>query len=69
MCSNRYIQIRINDNQYNLLKNKISALGYKTISQFARDRLFMDDLQTIILLKEIKGLVKETAQGKSKNDN
>lgn len=63
MSKSRYVQVRLTEKQYSLLQNQMEYLGYKTLSQFARDRLFMDGLQTITLLKEIKGiLIKETAQ-------
>jgi len=53
MNSNRLINIRVSKRQYEMIKNRMDYMGYRSMSQFVRDCTLRDDLATLILLKDI----------------
>jgi len=59
MPNSRYLQVRLNETQYSLLKNKMEYFGYKTLSQFVRDCIFKEDLASIKILKDIQEKVEK----------
>ena len=53
MTQSRLINIRVSENQYNLVINRMENLGYRNMSQFIRDCMLRDDLSSLKMLKEI----------------
>ncbi|HLP79248.1 MAG TPA: hypothetical protein VK158_01300 [Acidobacteriota bacterium] len=57
MKGNRKLMIRVTEQQYELIKNRMANFGHTTISQYARDCMTRDDLHTLTILREIKLLL------------
>ncbi len=53
MPSNRIIQIRVTQRQFERIQLRKEALGYATCSQFIRDLMLKEDLSTYKMIKEI----------------
>lgn len=53
MTQNRVIQIRVTEKQFERVRLRKEALGYKTLAQFVRDILLKEDLATYKMLQEI----------------
>jgi len=53
MCRSRLVNVRLSERQYNLLINRMEAIGYRNMSQFIRDSCLRDDLSTLKLLRDI----------------
>ena len=44
MAKTRYIQVRVNQDQFERIKNNVSAKGKKTVSEYARDLMLEKNL-------------------------
>lgn len=44
MAKTRYFQVRVNQDQFDRIKNNASAKGYKTTSSYARDLMLEKNL-------------------------
>ncbi|HIH39128.1 TPA: hypothetical protein HA219_00160 [Candidatus Woesearchaeota archaeon] len=44
MSKTRYVQVRVNQDQLERIKNNASAKGYRTISHYARDLMLEKNL-------------------------
>ena len=44
MPKNRYVQIRVSQDQFDRIKNNASAKGYRTVSHYARDLMLEKNL-------------------------
>ena len=47
MSKTRYIQIRVDEGQFERIKNNVSAKGYKTTSEYIRDLMLEKGLALV----------------------
>lgn len=67
MCSNRIVQVRLTERQYERVLLRKDNAGYTTLSQFIRDLLLKEDLAVLKMLQEIhKKLIGYDKNGKNK---
>lgn len=57
MATTVKLTIRVTERQHQIIKNRMQNEGYMKLSQYARDCMMRDDLSTLMILREIKGIL------------